>query len=118
MHNRNAKFVRDGFVLNQLDGEGMEVMEGHQEMAMKGHCKDNYLRSSAVNNEDSTTHPSFRTANEGNLRQEKINDMLQRANKVNQSNKTKLFDMSSSQDDMEPPQSTSSDDSDIKLHSC
>ena len=33
--NRDAKFLRDGFVLSQLDGEGMRIMEKQQEQAMK-----------------------------------------------------------------------------------
>ena len=31
--NRDAKFLREGFVLSQLDGEGMRQMEKKQEMA-------------------------------------------------------------------------------------
>ena len=33
--NRDAKFLREGFVLSQLDGEGMRVMQLQQEQAMK-----------------------------------------------------------------------------------
>ena len=33
--NRDAKFLRDGFVLSQLDGEGMGIMEQQQQMASK-----------------------------------------------------------------------------------
>ena len=33
--NRNASFLRNGFVLSQLDGEGMRQMERQQEMASK-----------------------------------------------------------------------------------
>ena len=33
--NRDAKLLRDGFVLSQLDGEGMRQMEKQQEMASK-----------------------------------------------------------------------------------
>ena len=37
--NRNAQFLRNGFVLNQLDGEGMRAMERQQELASKGSYK-------------------------------------------------------------------------------
>ena len=33
--NRDATFLRNGFVLSQLDGEGMRQMEKQQEMASK-----------------------------------------------------------------------------------
>ena len=33
--NRDAKFLREGFVLSQLDGEGARQMERQQEMASK-----------------------------------------------------------------------------------
>ena len=33
--NRDATFLRNGFVLSQLDGEGMRVMQLQQEQAMK-----------------------------------------------------------------------------------
>ena len=33
--NRDSKFLREGFVLSQLDGEGMRQMERQQEMASK-----------------------------------------------------------------------------------
>ena len=33
--NRDATFLRNGFVLSQLDGEGMRTMERQQEMASK-----------------------------------------------------------------------------------
>ena len=39
--NRDAKFLRDGFVLSQLDGEGMRAMEMQQEMAAKEAFKEN-----------------------------------------------------------------------------
>ena len=33
--NRNAQFLRNGFVLSQLDGEGMIIMEGQQTDTLK-----------------------------------------------------------------------------------
>ena len=33
--NRNAQFLRNGFVLSQLDGERMRAMERQQELASK-----------------------------------------------------------------------------------
>ena len=34
-HNRDASFLRNGFILSQLDGEGMRSMVKQQEMASK-----------------------------------------------------------------------------------
>ena len=33
--NRNAAFLRNGFILSQLDGEGARTMERQQELASK-----------------------------------------------------------------------------------
>ena len=33
--NRGAKFIREGFILSQLDGEGMRQMQLQQEQAVK-----------------------------------------------------------------------------------
>ena len=33
--NRDASFLRNGFILSQLDGEGARIMEQQQEMASK-----------------------------------------------------------------------------------
>ena len=38
--NRNAKFLREGFVMSQLDGEGARIMERQQEMASKEAYKE------------------------------------------------------------------------------
>ena len=42
--NRDAKFLRDGFVLSQLGGEGMRQMEKQQEMASKEAYKEHILK--------------------------------------------------------------------------
>ena len=39
--NRNAQFLRNGFVLSQLDGEGIRIMEDQQ----KRHIKKVYMDS-------------------------------------------------------------------------
>ena len=74
--NRDAKFLREGFVLSQLDGEGMRQMEKQQEMASKEAYKEHLLRQAAVNNDDNISHRSFRTANESDLTEQRITDML------------------------------------------
>ena len=45
--NRDAKFLRDGFVLSQLDGEGMRHMEQQQDMASKEAYKEHLLKQIA-----------------------------------------------------------------------
>jgi hypothetical protein len=47
--NRDASFLRNGFVLSQLDGEGMRQMEHQQEMASKQAYKEHLLKEIAKN---------------------------------------------------------------------
>ena len=47
--NRDAKFLREGFVLSQLDGEGAGIMEKQQEQAIKEAYKDYLLKQIATN---------------------------------------------------------------------
>ena len=97
--NRNASFLRNGFVLSQLDGEGQRVMERQQEMASKEAYKEHLLKQIAQNNNnsnsDNISHHSFRTANEGDLREQRINNMLHaRASEALQDNNTEFYDIS------------------------
>ena len=45
--NRDSTFLRNGFVLSQLDGEGMRSMEKQQEMASKEAFKEHLLKEIA-----------------------------------------------------------------------
>ena len=47
--NRNSKFLRGGFILGQLDGEGMRAMEQQQQRHMNEVCVDSALKSLASN---------------------------------------------------------------------
>ena len=47
--NRSAKFLREGFILSQLDSEGMAQMEKQQEMASKEAFKEHLLKEIAKN---------------------------------------------------------------------
>ena len=40
--NRDASFLRNGFVLSQLDGEGMRQMENNKKWQVKNHIKNIY----------------------------------------------------------------------------
>ena len=42
--NRDASFLRNGFILSQLDNEGMRQMEKQQEMASKESYKEHLLK--------------------------------------------------------------------------
>ena len=42
--NRDATFLRNGFILSQLDGEGMRQMEKQQEMTSKEAYKEHLLK--------------------------------------------------------------------------
>ena len=45
--NSDATFLRNCFVLSQSDGEGMRVMQLHQEQAMKESFKDHLLKQTS-----------------------------------------------------------------------
>ena len=47
--NRNAQFLRKGFVLSQLDCEGMRAMERQQQLASKEPFKEHVLKEIAKN---------------------------------------------------------------------
>ena len=47
--NRDAKFLREGYVMSQLDNEGMRQMEKQQEIASKQAFKESLLKDIAIN---------------------------------------------------------------------
>ena len=47
--NRDSKFLREGFILSQLDGEGARQMEKQQDMASKVALKEHLLKYIAIN---------------------------------------------------------------------
>ena len=75
--NRNATFLRNGFVLSQLDGEGMRVMEDQQKRHIKEVYMDSALRSLASDrSSDSVSNFSFKSAHTQNTQTERINAMI------------------------------------------
>ena len=71
--NRNATFLRNGFVLSQLDGEGMRQMEKQQELASKESYKEHLLKEIAKN----TVHiHDLRNDNHDGMRKERIDSVL------------------------------------------
>ena len=68
--NRNATFLRNGFVLSQLDGEGMRQMEKQQEMASKESYKEHLLKEIAKNT-GSNIH-DLRNDNHDDMRKDRI----------------------------------------------
>ena len=50
--NRNASFLSNGFVLSQLDGEGMRAMEEQQQRRIKEVYMDSALKSLASDPEN------------------------------------------------------------------
>ena len=68
--NRNATFLRNGFVLSQLDGEGMRVMEGQQKRPIEEVYMDTALRSLASDrSSDSVSNFSFKSAHTHKIQQ-------------------------------------------------
>jgi hypothetical protein len=47
--NRDAKFLRNGFELSQLDGEGQRAMERQQQMAASENYKQSLIKQIAIN---------------------------------------------------------------------
>ena len=84
--NRDAKFLRNGFVLSQLDGEGMREMEKQQEMASKEAYKEHLLKEIAKNT--GAKFHDLRNDNHSDLRRERVNNAV-------------YFDISQSDADME-----------------
>ena len=97
--NRDSTFLRNGFILSQLDGEGMRVMEDQQKRHIKEVYMDSALRSLASDrSSDSVSNFSFESAHTQNTATERINAMLTES--VN-ARKAEYFDLSGN--DMEPP---------------
>ena len=72
--NRNATFLRNGFVLSQLDGEGMRAMQLQEEQAMKESLKDHLLKQTSQ--ETGVNISDLRIPSEAKKRNIRINNML------------------------------------------
>ena len=72
--NRSAKFLREGFVLSQLDGEGMTQMERQQEMASKESYTEHLLKYIAKNT-GANIH-DLRNDSHQEMRTERINNAV------------------------------------------
>ena len=72
--NRDAKFLREGFVLSQLDGEGMAQMEKQQEMASKQAFKESLLKQIAINTGSNLS--DLRSEHDQETRTERINNAI------------------------------------------
>ena len=68
---RGAKFLSEGFVLSQLDGEGMRRIEKQQEIASKQAFKESLLKQTAVNTGSNLS--DLRNDAHQELRTERIN---------------------------------------------
>ena len=72
--NRNAKCLRDGFILSQLYNKGMRQMQLQQEQASKQAFKESLLKHVAINTGSNLS--DLRNQNEADLRTERINQAL------------------------------------------
>ena len=91
--NRDAKFLREGFVLSQLDGEGMRAMERQQEQASKEAHKELLLKE-ITKNTGANFH-DLRNYSHQELRTERVENALH-------------FDNSQDDDDVDMTHTTSS----------
>ena len=90
--NRNASFLRNSFVLSQLDGEGMRQMERQQEMASKESYKEHLLKEIAKNT-GANIH-DLRNDSHQELRTDRINQTL--------NPNAQIYNLARSDHDMEP----------------
>ena len=72
--NRDAKSLREGFVLSQLDGEGMRAMERQQEQASKESYKEHLLKQIAKNT-GANSHDSRNDAHQ-EMRAERVENAV------------------------------------------
>ena len=69
--NRNSKFLRDGFILSQLDREGTRQMQLQQEQASKQAFKESLLKQIAINIGSNLS--DLRNQSEADSRTERVN---------------------------------------------
>ena len=77
--NRNATFLRNGFILSQLDGEGARIMEDQQKRHIKEVYMDSAIRSLASehgSDNGSVSNVSFKSAHTQNTAIARIDAML------------------------------------------
>ena len=111
--NRDATFLGNGYVLSQLDGDGMRIMEDQQKRHIKEVYMDSALRSLASDrSSDSVSNFSFKSAHTQNTAIERINAMLTES--IN-SRKAEYFDLFGN--DMEPQHELDSSSSDGQNYS-
>ena len=84
--NRDAQFLRHGFVLSQLDGEGARLMEKQQEVASKEAYKEH--RSKQIAKNTGSNINDLRNDAHQELRTERVNNAM-------------YFNMAQGDDDME-----------------
>ena len=72
--NRGASFLRNGFVLSQLDGEGTRIMEKQQEIASKQAFKESLLKYIAINT-GANLH-DLRSESHQELRTDRVNQAM------------------------------------------
>ena len=101
--NRNASCLKNGFVMSQLDGEGMRTMERQQEMASKGSYKEHLLKQIATNT----------GANIHDLGNDSHQEL--RTDRINQALNPQFYNRSQSDHEMEPMHSLPpSDETEIR----
>ena len=99
--NRSAQFLRNGFVLSQLGGEGMRAMELQQQRHIKEVYMDSALKPLASDpGSDSISNCSFKSAHTQNTQTERINEMITEVLKLKNA-KAEYYDLSGNE--IEPP---------------
>ena len=94
--NRDATFLRNGFVLSQLDGEGMRQMQIQQENASKELFKESLLKQIAVNTGANLS--DLRTDSNAKSQTERVTRAIGKGYGTDPT-KTETYDMSQNDDD-------------------
>ena len=72
--NRDATFLREGFILSQLDGEGVRQMQLQQEKASKQAFQESLSKQIAINT--GSNLPDLTNRSDADLRTERVNQAL------------------------------------------
>ena len=98
--NRDASFLRNGFILSQLDGEGMRAMEEQQQRHIKEVYMGSVLKSLASDpGDERISNFSFKSAYTQNTQTQGINEMITKPVKAKKNNdNAEFFELSSGGD--------------------
>ena len=72
---RNASFLRNGYVMSQLDGEGARIMERQQELASKEAYKKKHILKQVAKSTGANTH-DLRNDSHQEMRSDRVENAI------------------------------------------